>query len=95
MDEYTFTPSTQALIDIDNIFEMFNYPTFPTLIEKHQELPYKRPGCENFVELSPPRRNCRRIEIDEQENNFEHAQPGHLCNEVNSIVKLLDSERSD
>jgi len=57
-------------------------------------LPYKRAVCENYVELSPPRRNRRRIELDEQENNCEHAMPGHLCNEVNSIVKILDSERS-
>lgn len=29
------------------------------------------------------------IEINEQENNFEHVQPEHLCNEVNSTVKVF------
>jgi len=86
IDEYTFTLSSQTLNDIDYIFEMFNFPTFPTLIEKHQQLPYRRAVCENYVQLSPPRRQRRRIELDEQANNCEHAMPGHLCNEVNSIV---------
>jgi len=95
IDEYTFTPSSETLSDIDNIFVMYNNPTFPTLNEKQQVLPYKRPTCENYVEHSPPRRNRRRIDLDDQDDNIENVEPGYVCNEDILRVKLLDSERGD
>jgi len=68
MNIHSHLPLKHSLILI-KFLKCLTIPTFPTLIEKHQELPNKRAVCENYVERSPPRRNRRRIELDEQENN--------------------------
>ena len=84
IDEYTFTPSSQTLSDIHLVHKSYNYPTFPTTNERQPCLPpRKRAVCEDYVELSPPRRNRRRIQEEPKNDDADR-----LCDEVN-FVKIV------
>lgn len=81
IDGYTFEPAIQTLNDIDDVHKTYYYPTFPTSKERPPCLPpRKRAICEDFVQLSPPRRNRRRIQEDVEPTNDD---PDQLCDEVN------------
>jgi len=82
MDEYRFTPSCKTLSDIHLVHESYFYPTYPTTNEHQPCLPRKR-AVTDYVELSPPHRNRRRIQEAPENDDADR-----LCNEVN-FVKIL------
>lgn len=83
---HAFTPDEQTLRDMDHVFIKYDFPVHPTSKQNSTVNTRKRPICENYKEVSPPRRRQRiyddNLYVQEQLN----ADEGNILPIDNNIM---------